>query len=157
MCQITFPMFHDSASQRLMCGPSCSPTKHFLRAPGMTMGMQSFSYQSWEPEDRPVFPGMRPIRKEMEGTQDVLSTASHSPLQWRGQSPAGWLELVEELFTGIFSTSLLPLLKTLAWWSGIPYSGFPLHLPDHCFFFFLADICQIWPDLCNALGYAWEG
>lgn len=44
----------------------------------MTMERQSFSYQSWEPEDRVVFPGMRPNREEMEGTQDVLSTMHHS-------------------------------------------------------------------------------
>ena len=149
MCQITFPMFHDSVSQCLMLGPSCSPTKHFLSAPGMTMGMQSFSDQSWEPEDRPVFPGMQPIRKEMEGTQDVLSTVSHSTLQWRGQSLAGWPELVEELFTGIFSTSPLPLLNMPTWWSGIPYSGFPLHLSYHCFLV----SCQIWPDLSSTPGY----
>ena len=74
-------MFHDSVSQCLMLGPSCSPAKHFLSAPGMTMGMQSFSDQSWEPEDRPVFPGMQPIRKEMEGTQDVLSTVSHTAVE----------------------------------------------------------------------------
>lgn len=58
----------------------------------------------WEHKDSPAVPGMRPIRKEMEGTQDVLITVSHSTLRAR---------LLEESFTGIFSTPAAPLfIKT---------------------------------------------
>lgn len=151
MHQITFPMFHDSASQRLMWGPSCFPTKHFFRAPGMTMGMQSFPYQSWEPEDRLVFPGMQPIRKEMEGTQDVLSTVSHSTWRWREDGALGWLawaggRVIHRDFLHITTSPV----KDSGYVIGIPYSGFPLHLPYHCFF---SSCRHLSPDLSNTSGY----
>lgn len=39
---MTFPLFHDGASQLLMWGPSCSPTKHILDAPGKAMELTTF-------------------------------------------------------------------------------------------------------------------
>ncbi|KAK5870518.1 hypothetical protein PBY51_003460 [Eleginops maclovinus] len=53
---------------------------------------------------------MRPIRKEMEGTQDVLSTVS--------RSSSSREDRVEDLFTG---TSPLPLVNTPPSRSGIPH------------------------------------
>ncbi|KAF3851705.1 hypothetical protein F7725_013477 [Dissostichus mawsoni] len=57
---------------------------------------------------------MRPIRKEMEGTQDVLSTVSRSSREDR----------VEDLFTG---TSPLPLVNTPPSRSGLPHLKAAFH------------------------------
>lgn len=64
----------------------------------------------------------------------------------RGQSLWGWPWLVE-LFTGILSTSSLPLLNMLPWWSRIPCSGFPWHLSYH--YYHYISFCQRWPDMCG--------
>lgn len=138
-------MFHASASQNLMRGPSCTPTKHFLRAPGMTMEMQSFSYQSWEPEDRSVFPGMQPIRKEMEGTQDVLSTAQCPTAYYRGEERSG--EAAGR--AGVSPHHHFPCYMLQHDGVGFPAQVFH-NRSHHCFF--LADICQImtWP-----VKYSW--
>ncbi|KAI4820575.1 hypothetical protein KUCAC02_028548 [Chaenocephalus aceratus] len=57
---------------------------------------------------------MRPIRKEMERTQDVLSTVSRSSREDR----------VEDLFTG---TSPLPLVHTPPSRRGIPHLKAAFH------------------------------
>lgn len=149
MCQITFPMFHDSLSQRLMWGPSCSRKKnHFLRAPGMTMGKQIFSYQSWETEDRLVFPGIWPIRKEMERTQDVLSSVpQHTAVKGRtwlvGQ---GWSKHCSQGFSPHHHSPCSRLHDGVGFLTQVFHYTCPTII-----FFFHADICQIWPDLgmCN--------
>lgn len=95
-----------------MQGLSCSPAKHSLRATTVTMGMQSFSCQSWEHEDKPVFPGMLPIRKETEGTQDVLSTLSFS--------------VEESCLQGVSPFSQLIILSLTEWDSLLKFSITPV-------------------------------
>lgn len=104
----------------------------------MTTGMQSFSYQSWEPEDRPVFPGVWPIRKEMEGTQDVLSyrVSQHTVV----------------LFTGSFFTSLLPLLKASPMMERVSLLRFSITCSTTVVFYILSvqyDLTSVTPpDMC---------
>lgn len=142
-CQNTFPMFHNSPSQPLMRGLSCSPAKHFYVPLGWQWESRVFSYQSWEHEDRPVFPGMQPTRKEMEGTQDVqgYTVPTVSALQSGQRTRLLWPELVEELFTGIFSTSPLPF--TIMEWDSLPRFSITPVLP--LFFFPCRHLSVTWP------------